>query len=251
MLAEKHLTPPAAAAVRDLLGPEHLADVALWADDIKLEQRPETRPWHYVGIPDASPAFDDKRDCPGRACVVDKISDFAAVLRDRRATRTQRTEALKFLVHFVADLHQPLHCDNKRDHGGHDIAVRYPGLEGADFHVVWDTGVVQTDMGSRDLGDYVSNLDPQAIANWAAWRGGTPEDWANDAHRIAQRIYAELGDGPRPLNLTDEYGRKYASIVEGQLERAGVRLATTLNAALETSAGPSAEPSAGPAAARP
>jgi nuclease S1 len=238
ILAQKHLTPSAATAVKELLGAQQLADVALWADAIKASARPETRPWHYVLIPDASATFDDKRDCPSRACVVDKIVDFAAVLKNAGASREQRTEALKFLVHFVADLHQPLHCEDHGDNLSHGMAADYPSpgnkLGHTDFHVVWDTSVVLTDMGGRNVATYAAQLDAQVASRldaWRAWSAGTPADWANDSHRIAQKIYAELGN-PAPgttLKLGSGYGMAHAAIVEEQLERAGVRLGAILN----------------------
>ena len=238
ILAQKHLSPEAAAVVKDLLGPAQLVDVALWADAIKATARVETRPWHYVSIPDPSPAFDDARDCPRRACVVDKIVDFTAVLKDRRAAREQRIEALKFLIHYVADLHQPLHCEDHGDHQSHAISVSYPKLGHTDFHVVWDTGVVQTDMGARDVATYAAQLDVQAIPHRAAWSTGTPAEWATEAHRIAQELYAELGHpaSGAALALTADYGVTHSAILEQQLERAGVRLAAILNDALGGSA---------------
>jgi hypothetical protein len=248
-LAQKHLTPQAAASVRDLLGGRQLADVALWADDIKASARPETRPWHYVLIPDGSPAFDDLRDCPGRNCVVDAITDHRAVLKDYRAPRDQRVEALEFLVHYVADLHQPLHCEDRGDDLSHEVATTYPVrapgdapgvtslLGHADFHVVWDTGVVQTAMGQRDVATYAAQLDAQTTEpNRAAWSAGTPEDWANESHHIAQRIYAELAQlGNQPhskLKIGADYGTARAAVLEQQLERAGVRLAAVLDDSL-------------------
>jgi hypothetical protein len=86
--------------------------VSTWADEIR-PQRPETRPWHYVNIPVQPPAgtpdgYDAVRDCPHDDCVVAKIEGFGRVLADRQAPERQRLEALKYLIHFVADVHQPL-----------------------------------------------------------------------------------------------------------------------------------------------
>jgi hypothetical protein len=235
-LAQRHLTPAAAATVKDLLGGRDLADVAVWADDIKRTQRPETRPWHYVLIPDSSAAFDDRRDCRNRACVVDTIEDFAALLRKPSAPRRDRIEALEFLVHFVADLHQPLHCENHGDNLSHDIPAKYPRLGLRDFHAVWDTGVVETDMGTDDPRAYARRLDVLATAHENDWNGGTPTSWANESHRIAQQIYREL-QNPVPgklLELDVAYGAAHSALVEQQLARAGLRLAAVLNAALDT-----------------
>jgi hypothetical protein len=129
-IAEQYFQVITTRQVRELLGLENvttLADVSVWADYVRL-QRPETAPWHYVNIPGQVPsgepsayAFD--RDCPGGNCVVAKINDFVRVLEDPMASSSlARLEALKFLVHLVGDIHQPLHCI-KDDRGGNEIRV--------------------------------------------------------------------------------------------------------------------------------
>ena len=112
LIAEAHLTPAAKTAIHDLLGKDvniSDAEIASWADQTRRD-RPETGPWHYVDIPTEAPGFDEVRDGQHGNNVVDKIGDFKAVLKDPKATSQARAEALKFLVHFVGDLHQPLHC---------------------------------------------------------------------------------------------------------------------------------------------
>ena len=112
LIAEDRLTPAAKAAVHDLLGKDvniSDAEVASWADKVRRE-RPATGPWHFVDIPLDAKGFDEKRDGRHGNNVMDKVSDFRAVLKDRKASKQDRAEALKFLVHFVGDLHQPLHC---------------------------------------------------------------------------------------------------------------------------------------------
>lgn len=109
--------------VRDLLAIDNettLAQASTWADEIR-PQRPETSRWHYVNIPinppaGTPPAYDARRDCPTGDCVVAKIGAFEAVLRDKAAPPRQRLEALKWLVHLVADINQPLHCADNRRH---------------------------------------------------------------------------------------------------------------------------------------
>ncbi len=107
MMAESRLTPAAAAAVRSLLEPgETLADTSTWAD----EQRevPRSGPWHYVNVLISEPRYDASYCFPD-GCVVSKVEDFERVLRDPQNPRVVRQEALRFLIHFIQDLHQPLH----------------------------------------------------------------------------------------------------------------------------------------------
>ena len=134
-IAEARLEPAARTQVAQLLSLEdhqHLDEVASWPDAVR-PRRPETAPWHFVDIPLTATAYDANRDCVGGDCVVAQIQRFAAVLGDRNAAPQDRLEALKFLVHFVGDIHQPLHCETdltnfpppQGDRGGNDIHLTY------------------------------------------------------------------------------------------------------------------------------
>src|SRR6185312_3314064 len=185
-IAEQYLEPATARQIHDLLAIENattLASVSTWADDIR-RQRPETAPWHYVNIPinppaGTPPAYDAARDCPNGACVVAAIGRFEAVLRDQAAPPRQRLEALKFLVHLVADINQPLHCANNGDRGGNDVHVEFEGRS-TNLHAVWDSGI----LAAMKIGDdraYALSLAQSITPDEAArWRSGTPANWATD-----------------------------------------------------------------------
>ena len=126
-IANARLTPAARAAVRQLLGRHSLASVANFADQIR-PQRPETANWHFVDIPKGETNYDPGRDCqpsPKGDCVIAAIARAETALKDRSLPRKQRAEALKFLVHFVGDLHQPLHWSDNHDRGGNDVNVSF------------------------------------------------------------------------------------------------------------------------------
>jgi hypothetical protein len=115
MLADSHLTPAAVAAIRDLLEPgENLADISTWAD--QQREVPNTGPWHYANLPITESRYDAKF-CQPKGCVVSKIEDFRRVLLDPNATRKERQQALKFLVHYLQDLHQPVHVGDNGNRG--------------------------------------------------------------------------------------------------------------------------------------
>ena len=147
-IAEQFLEPEIARQVRELLALENvttLADVSTWADEIRLQRR-ETAPWHYVNIPITPPTgesatYDAARDCAKDACVVAKIEQFERELKDRQLPERQRLEALKYLVHFVGDAHQPLHVANNHDRGGNDDPVIFMGLP-TNLHALWDTAII-------------------------------------------------------------------------------------------------------------
>src|SRR5689334_14950394 len=123
LIAERHLTPAARAEAAQLLaieGASGMAAVASWADDFRSTHR-QTAPWHFVNIPLAAAGYDHARDCPDEQSVVAKPNEFAAVLADRSARDRKRALALKFLIHLVADLHQPLHASDRHDRGGNEV----------------------------------------------------------------------------------------------------------------------------------
>ncbi len=118
-LAEKHLTQKAKSAVGALLEPgESIADASLWADD-NQDQFPKTAPWHYVDVPLDEPRYDSRfsGDDPKKGCVVDKINEFRKVLGDKNKPIAERRFALRFLLHFVQDLHQPCHVGDNHVRG--------------------------------------------------------------------------------------------------------------------------------------
>ncbi len=142
--ATMRLTDAANAQVAALLEPgESLASVASWADDVR-HKRSETAQWHFVDIPKSATQYDPARDCrptPHGDCVVAAIERFKTVLANATAARPARAEALKFLVHFVGDIHQPLHCADNHDRGGNDITVAFFKAS-TNLHAVWDTGII-------------------------------------------------------------------------------------------------------------
>ena len=206
-----------------------LAGASLWAD-FMTQERPETKPWHYVDIPLHETAFSAERDCAGGDCVVARITYFNQILADPLRPREERREALKFLVHFVADLHQPLHCATRDDKGGNLTLVSFYGAS-MNLHQVWDSGLIArlTDDPRAMAKRLHSTISPYARKKW---QSGNPEDWANEAHRVARLVtYGELPTEQRP-EIDNNYLDKARPMVERQLQRAGMRLAHLLRTAL-------------------
>jgi hypothetical protein len=237
-IAEQYLKAGTAHQVRELLALENattLAAVSTWADEIRGQRR-ETARWHYVNIPIHPPAgtppgYDAARDCPTGDCVVAKIDELAAVLGDKAVhDARERLEALKFVVHFVADVHQPLHAANDGDRGGNDVRVTLMGRQ-TNLHAIWDTGI----LFSAGIGDerayalqLARSIRPIELDQW---RDGSAATWATESNDIARRlIYGAWPHGPDALR--GSYAETALPVVSVQLEKAGVRLAAVLNAAL-------------------
>jgi len=240
-VARNHLSTNANRAVVQLLGDEDLATISTWADEVRQERR-ETSGWHFVDIPWNASGFDEQRDCyhpNGRFsstlsdhhnCVVDRIEIFKSVLADRHASRSDRIEVLKFLVHFVADLHQPLHAIAEGK-GGNDLHViqfgsAECGSRPCDLHGTWDVGLIEhAHRSERDYADFLEQLIERQKLDHGA--DGTPEQWANESFRIAHQVWVSEGSA-----IDENYYRRNIHIVDEQLALAGLRLARMLNEAL-------------------
>ena len=228
-LAEARLTPAARARVAAILGPEvTLVSVANWADEVR-KTRKETEPWHYINVPVSRPHLDLRRDCPDGDCILGTIREFQRVLLDPAAGPEQRRDALMFVVHFIGDLHQPLHCADNGDAGGNKVRVVFLGRH-MNLHRVWDSGLLDRMAPEQDLFATLSReTTPERARQWS---GGTVEDWADESFQAARRTaYGRLRGTPRlePVRLGEAYERIAAPVVQVQLEKAGVRLAAVLN----------------------
>jgi hypothetical protein len=236
-IAEQFLELESAHKIRDLLAIENittLADVSTWPDEIRT-QHPETAPWHFVNIPIVPPAgtvkgYDANRDCPTGDCLVAKIEQFEVVLANPQAPKRQRLEALKYLVHFVGDLHQPLHVSDNHDRGGNNVFVIFRGLS-TNLHAVWDSEIIRPALGADDRSYAIKLAQTIASDEIDSWSKGDLVTWTNEGNEIAANvIYGEL---PHAGTLPEDYEAKALPIVNDQLKRAGVRLALVLNSSLK------------------
>jgi hypothetical protein len=138
---------------------------------------------------------------------------------------------LRFLIHFIADVHQPLHAEDNDDRGGNQVRV-VMGRERANLHRIWDADVVEVQgVDAAAAADSIErSISP---AQRKAWTGGTPAGWANEAHAIARDyIYPPL-QGRRELRLPRDYAWRQAATARIQLAKAGLRLAWLLNSTLK------------------
>jgi hypothetical protein len=231
-LAAAHLTPAAEARVAEILGPGvTIQSISSWPDQIRRE-RADTGPWHYIDIPIDKPRLDMARDCPKGDCVLAKIEEFKKVVVDPAATAVQRKEALMFLVHFVGDMHQPLHCADNKDKGGNDVKLDFFGRD-YNLHSVWDSGLLGR-MGKEDelFTQFSRDLTEKRAKKWGK---GTVEEWAEQAHKAAQKVvYGKLPKAPAggPVKVDAAYERVADPLIKAQIEKAGARLAMVLNSTL-------------------
>jgi hypothetical protein len=222
-LAEAQLTPQARAEVRRLLSEQHaryLSNVADWADDLR-ETDPalfkRTSRLHFVNFHSPDCLYDPPLDCPDGRCLVAAIGHYAAILGDRSRPDAERAQALDFVVHFVGDVHQPLHASSGDDFGGNDYQVRWHH-RGTNLHRVWDSLMLED--ARLSAADYAGRLRADRTP---AQTGGTPAQWAEESCRIARDIY------PPTRTITADYVERERPVAEQRLRQAGARLAALLN----------------------
>jgi hypothetical protein len=213
----------------------HLAEIASWADDLREaggEGARASRRWHFVDFGGGSCEYVPARDCPGGECVVAAINRQFLRLADRKRPDAERTEALKFLVHLVADVHQPLHASPVPDRGGNEFQVAWHG-KGRNLHGVWDGLIVDRAMHAEggDEAGYLRALQKRApLPPDPTRRSDRPAvDWAQESCRL-------VGEGklyPDSHILGDDYLDAHRAQAELRLRLAAARLADMLNFALD------------------
>lgn len=224
-LAEARLTPAAFAEAQRLLalrGAQHLGQVADWADDLR-DSDPDlfrrTKRLHFVNFHSSDCIFVRPRDCRRGECAVAAIEKYSALLANRANPPAKRAEALAFVVHFVADVHQPLHAGYRPDAGGNDFQVRFED-RGTNLHRVWDSGLLET--AHLSAAAYARKLE---VMRTPVTAGGTPTEWAEESCRI------DRDDGVYPASrfIDQVYVERERPIAEMRLRQAGARLAAWLN----------------------
>jgi hypothetical protein len=283
LIAEAHLTPSARAMAFKILadGPidptlsryckepnlDAFADSSTWADDERQVQ-PGTAPWHFINIPRGVRESSVKDYCPpATGCITSALAVQMAILRDRHATASARADALRFVIHFVGDIHQPLHDTNNNDRGGNCVPVTFLGKApretsvtaesySPNLHGVWDTNIIDQFSNTETPQQLADELNAKFHARESAWQSDPPDfsKWAWESHELAEKItYGQLPakitvEAPlrelescaddnhistRMLHLNEDLEADYQNaatpVVQEQLTKAGIRLAALLN----------------------
>ena len=227
-IAQKHLTPKALAGVRDLLGGQSLADVANWADSVRsLPAYKQTGPWHYINLPLGLnyDAFKSRVENMLEANVYSALVAQMQLITDNTVSRERKVAALKFVVHFVGDLHQPMHVSRSADKGGNTIQLNYDG-QGTNLHAVWDSKVI--DHTGVDYQQLAAKYDNASAAQIRQWQSDPVVKWMWESYQITGQLYAEV-DTMHDRSIGQAYYDEHIATVALRLEQAGVRLAGLLN----------------------
>jgi hypothetical protein len=277
LIAEKHLTPETRQWVEKLLSEnpidpklnrycggamrDAMADSSAWADDVRGERK--NGPWHYIDIPRGSKRGPIEPFCGAAGCVTKALSEQLAILKDKNAEAAKRAEALRYVIHFVGDLHQPLHTITNADEGGNCVPLKYFRRNAHEhnhsfspnLHSIWDTAIPERDAEGADSAEYADTLDTLFAADIEGWQkaGIHVEDWVWEGYDFAESVvYGDLTPkiaiepnvavhscsdddniGERLLRQNivagEAYQAKAAPVAERRIAEGGIRLAMILN----------------------
>jgi hypothetical protein len=248
-VAEKHLKTDVYVRILKISKGESLSRMANWADEIKSEPQTysHTFNWHYTDW--ADDAHEHNEDASS-GVLLKSINDQIAILKNQQATDESKLQALRFIIHLVGDLHQPLHVGNGLDMGGNNCRVLFHGKP-TNLHSVWDSEMIDfTKLSFIEMTSFIAQ--GKQLADIIAWRKGTVLDWALESKQLRATLYpADVVARTEPMStrlycrkdvpvttaemprLSFEYSYRFMPIVEKRLYQAGVRLAVLLNEALK------------------
>jgi hypothetical protein len=226
-IAQKELTAKAQAAVTDLLRGQSLADVSNWADTIKGQAEwTHTKPWHFVDVPDGETYDSIEHSHDGDTIVA--ITELVAVLKSKSVDPITKQNALKFIVHFVGDIHQPLHVGRPSDRGGNSTKIIFEGRN-SNLHAFWDSGIISEE-----------NMDYVTYARRISTQSSFMESYDLPELSFSQIIAESLKARPDiynfkspsdqgPIQLDQAYLKRNLAFMNSRLLIGGKRLAALLN----------------------
>ncbi len=220
-IATKHLSKKVQRKIKELLNGQSLAMVSTFADDIKSDKKyNDFYTWHYVNLNDDETYQSSKKNPKGD--LVTGIEKCKQVLLDENASKADKAFYLKMLVHFIGDLHQPLHVGRVSDKGGNDFQVNWFN-RGTNMHRVWDSQMI--DSFNMTYSELASNTDMLSKAQIKELQKGTVVDWVNETKGLAQMVYNSAKSGEK---LSYRYMYDHFQTVRDQLQKGGIRLAKVL-----------------------
>jgi S1/P1 Nuclease len=279
LIAKQNLNPHALAMVTQILtdnpidptvfrfckpvDPDPMVDAATFADDYR-DKHPETAPWHFIDIPRG--ATKGTVVCDSAGCITLALAAQIKILQTPGSTPADQALALRLIIHFAGDIHQPLHCTTNNDRGGNCLPVNFFGKLPRktsktsesyedNLHGVWDTQLVERIENGNTVEEFADSLNTKFKSQFASWQsaGINFDDWAWDSHEDAEsKSYGKLNkkipiETPAPVSicadanhistrmlaLNEKVGPSYQSkvnaTIQEQIARAGFRLSMILN----------------------
>ncbi len=249
LVAERHMDPAALKKAHAILDNHDLAFASTWPDEIRSDPKTyeHTFNWHYTTWQDEDDGFHAGLENKSTGFLMSQLEKQIAVLKNPAASKADKAFALKFTVHLVGDVHQPLHVGTSGDSGGNACRVTWHGKP-SNLHTVWDSDMIEkTNLSYTELADFASQDRSQKQTR--QWQSGTVNQWSEESKKLRSRIYpAEVLAPSAPVTyltyckgkvepeampkLGYEYSYEFDPVVRERLYQAGVRLAKVLNDAL-------------------
>ena len=222
-IAEKHLTAKARRQISEILDGKSIVYWANWLDN--ASHTPEyaySKTWHYKNI-DANETYETAAECP-TGDVVKAIQAQIDALKSGTLNKEAEATALKMLVHLVGDLHCPMHMGHRSDAGGNRWQIQY-FREGTNLHSIWDSKLIES-AHNWTYSEWVSQIDRADRKTQKEICEGTLDTWGKETYEICTLIYDETPVGTKVMY--DEVAH-WTPVIEQQLLRGGLRLASILN----------------------
>ena len=221
-IANQYLTSKTKRNIKKILNNKSLDFVSTFADDIKSDKRyNEFYTWHYINMPLDQNYEDSEKSSSGD--LVSGINYCIKVIKDNNSSNDDKAFYLKLLIHFVGDLHQPMHVGLVEDKGGNDFKLQW-FYKDSNLHSVWDREMIDGyGMSYSEIADNANILNKNQVK---AIQEGTLVDWVNDTHKLTRQVYANVKPND---NLRYSYSYDNFETVRSQLQKGGVRLAKVLN----------------------
>jgi len=221
-IAQQRLNPEAQERLSELLDGESLAQASTWMDEIRSDDAYDyTSTWHWVTIPDGMRYAETDKNPDGDA--LGKTREIIGALQADTLSVEREREYVRFLVHLVADLHQPLHVGTGEDRGGNEVTVVWFD-EPSNLHRVWDSDMIdQKQLSFTELARFsTETIDDAQLEDWA---DASPEAWTRESMNLREQVY----DLPQDHEIGYEYTYENFGTLKQRLAQAGVRLADVLN----------------------
>lgn len=220
-IAEDNLDPDVKKVLMEITNGDPLAKLANWPDTIRSDKHwDHAKPWHYISVDDDESFTGLSRSKSGD--VLKALSDFEKQLRNNTLSKEEKWQALAFYIHFVGDIHQPLHVGRRDDRGGNDIKVTWFG-KSKNLHAVWDSAIIENQkLSYTEYAHFLNNYSADTIK---LWQSAKYLDWAKDSKAIRANVYNFSED----KELSYQYVFKNTPLLNEQMSKAGVRLAGMLN----------------------
>lgn len=248
-IAERHMRPESVRKAHALLDGHDLAFASTWADEIRSDPKNygATYGWHYTTWPEQDADFHADDENKGTGLLLSQIDAQLAILKSPKASTQERSQALKFVIHLVGDVHQPLHVGDDGDKGGNACRVTWHG-KNSNLHTVWDSDMIdKSQLSYTELADFASQ--GRTGQQDRAWRSGNPQSWAEESKKLRGGIYPpEVVMPSAPVSyltycgpsvapeampaLGYEYSYRFLPVVYERIYQGGIRLAMLLDASL-------------------